>query len=294
MATVAQGLWRLRGVADPLELFEVVAEGPVWDAYRDALKTAEDEATFFSFYTLLDECPSLARHVGQLTYRDALAALGVEDATEARRLFDALTRDGRVPDELARVSDPAAASLFAYMAGFRDYHDKDIRAAFVHASRDPYRAPLSAFGLYSSDHDAYVASVRGFTARLSTLVPSLNPLLAYFADVRLELHLRVWDVVKALKLARAATPDVSARRDVFAALSPSFGALSSLDQEISRARAAVRHAELTPENEGLLGVAADLRTIVERRRDELWTALERTGLVAADVIAEERARELPR
>ncbi|MCC6647497.1 MAG: hypothetical protein IT374_18235 [Polyangiaceae bacterium] len=269
-------------------------EGREWEAYRDALKTAEDEATFFSFYTLLDERPSLARHVGQLTYRDALLSLGVRDAREARRLFDELTREGRVPPELARASDPAAASLFSYMAGFRDYHDKDIRAAYAYASRDPYRATLAEFGLYSCDHAAYVAGVRGFAGRLEAIVPSLNPLLARLAEVRLDLHLRVWDVIKALKLARAATSSVAARADVFARLTSRLPALRAIDREIAGARALVRHAELTPENERLLGVAVELGAAVERSRDELWAALAQTGLVGADVLAEERAREVPR
>ena len=65
------------------------AEGPVFEQYARALKAAEDEATFFSFWTLYHEVFSLSRYVSQLTYYAALRDMGITDRPTSRAIFDA-------------------------------------------------------------------------------------------------------------------------------------------------------------------------------------------------------------
>ncbi len=54
--------------------------------FHKALKHSENEATFFSFWTLYHEHLPLARHVGKLTFYEALRDLGVTTRAEAWRI----------------------------------------------------------------------------------------------------------------------------------------------------------------------------------------------------------------
>jgi hypothetical protein len=124
----------------------------------------------------------------------------------------------------------------------------------------------------------------------------LNPLLAASADVRVALCLRVWDVVKALKLTGAAAKGDAGRDGRAAMLETAerfFGRLDGLQRELAEVRAQVRDAEIVPRNEHAFGAIADLAQRLESLRAELWDAVERTGLLGSEVIASERVRELP-
>jgi hypothetical protein len=271
---------------------------PSFEPYARALKGAEDEATFFSFWTLFHEQPSLARHVPQLTYWAALVDMGVTDRASARALFDALTARAELPEAAAASAVYQARedirSLFEYMRGFRDYHLKDIRAAYRFASRDVYRGYFLRYGIYEHDPDRYLASVRSFQARLDGYPPGLSPLLCACAEVRVAHSLRVWDVVKALKLVRAATPDGGARGAFLATAEGFFGRLDALWAALGGLRARVKSAEMVPRNEAVHGEICALAARVEALRGEVWDAAGATGLLAPAVLEQERTRELPR
>lgn len=280
--------------------------GPAFDTYYTALKLAEDEATFFSFWTLFHEQPSLARHVGKLTFWQALLDLGVADRETARAIFDEVTRDERIP---ARVSGHPAyrrdevRSLFEYMRGFRPYHEKDIVAAFRFAARDPYRGCFLRYRLYESDLGRYREWVTGFQAMLDAMPVGLDPLLCTAAEARVALGLVVWDVVKALRLLRAAVlasapDDAPSRRETLA------GFLAAAEQELVRldglaarlaaTRARVRNAELSTANERLFLELTSLAAELTAERAGLWDRVEALGVLDGGVLAAERARELPR
>src|SRR5262249_18447764 len=143
----------------------------------------------------------------KLTYWDACRALDLITREDARSVFDDVTAretlPGRVRDHEAYRTREDIRSLFDYMLGFKPYHLGDIRAAWKHASRDVYRGIFLRFGIYEGDVDRYVAGVHSFRERLAAQPPGLSPLHALAADVRVAIALRVWDVVKAMKLLRA-------------------------------------------------------------------------------------------
>ncbi len=283
--------------ADPMPP-ERAPEGAAWNDYARALKAAEDEATFFSFYTLYAEKPSLARHVGKLTFHAALQSLGIVETERARAVFDAVTNRAELPRE---VSEHVAyrervevRELFAYMLGFRDYHLKDIRTAWKYAARDPYRALFVRFGLYETDADRYVASVRSFRARLLARSPGLDPLLAASGDARVGISLRVWDVVKGLRLVRAASESSSVRAAMWACATRACDRVEWLSRDWSRVRAEITNAEITPWNERVFGELEALALRVESARHAFWDDVASLGVLDDAVIAAERTRELPR
>ncbi len=280
------------------------AEGPLFEQYAWALKSAEDEATFFSFWTLYHEVFSLSRYVGQLTFYEALRDMGITDRETSRSIFDAVTGRAQIPAEVERTeayqSRKEVRDLFEYMRGFRDYHLKDIREAWKYASRDMYRGYFLRFGLYSSDAEAYVRGVKSFQQRLDAYPPGLNPLLAECADARVALALRVYDGTKALRLVRAALPGadeaaVKRRRDFLRGVAePYFAALEEQQRALEALRARVTNSEMVPFNEQIHADIRVLSTAVETLRGRLWDDVERTGLLSAEAVATERVRELPR
>ena len=122
-------------------------------------------------------------------------------------------------------------------------------------------------------------------------------------DVCVDLSLRVWDVVKALKHLRAASVSavklspsgqVEERRAFLALAEGVMGELEAKRAQLGELRAAVSNAEITPNNEDTFAKVAHLDADVERVRQRLWDRVGATGLLAEAVIAEERTRELPR
>lgn len=276
-----------------VEPVAAACEGPTWEAFAGALKAAEDEATFFSFYTLFAEHPPLARHVPKLTYHAATLRLGL-DAAEARAIFDAVTTRAELP---ARVAEhPAYAAedvrgLFAYMLGFRDHHLEDIRKAYRAASKDPYRAILVRLGLYEADAARYVSRVRGFAARLAATPVGFDALGAHAADVRLAVALRGFDLCKALRLARGhAAIDTRARllRRGLAQLEH----LVAVQERLDATRREIVDAELSTRNERLHRRLVSLGEELAQIRQEIWDGVRE--VLPADVVARERRRELPR
>ena len=144
--------WYLSGAAAPAEQ---PPAGPAWERYASALKAAENEAAFFSFWTLYDELPPLARHVGKLTFWEALRDLGVTDRQSARAIYDEVVQRALPPASVSGHPVYQAREdirgLFAYMLGFRDYHYKVIAVAWRFGARDPYRGYLARFGIYQGD-----------------------------------------------------------------------------------------------------------------------------------------------
>jgi hypothetical protein len=280
-------------------------EGPAWEDYSRALKTAENEATFFSFWTLYAENLALAKHVGKLTFYEALRDLGITDRPLARAVYDDVVDRAVLPDVIKRHPSYAARadlrSLFDYMLGFRAYHYKDIAAAWRYATRDPYRGYLARFGIYESDLGRYIANVRGFTARLAAQPRGLNPILCALADARLDLNLRVWDATKALRLLRQGSlreraPEAGERlrAELLEEVEPHLQKLEDLQRELLALRGQVEDAELTRRNEATLAGGAALAREIESVRGEIWDWVARSGLVAAEKIVEERNRDLPR
>ena len=279
-------------------------EGPVWEQYARALKAAEDEATFFSFWTLYHEVFSLSRYVGSLTYYEALRDMGITDRATSRAIFDAVTSRAEIPAEVERAEPyrnrKEVRDLFEYMRGFRDYHLKDIREAWKYATRDVYRGFFLRFGLYSGDVEAYVRGVKAFQSRLDTYPPGLNPLLAQGADVRVGLALRVFDGTKALRLVRKALEgpgeELRQRRREFLhdVAEPFFTALEVQQRALESLRARVTNAEMVPHNERLHMDIQALAARVEALRGRLWDEVAKTGLLSPEVVAAERVRELPR
>jgi len=279
-------------------------EGPVFEQYSWALKSAEDEATFFSFWTLYDEVFSLSRHVKQLTFYAALRDMGITDRATSRSIFDAVTGRAELPAEVERnpvyQARQDVRELFVYMRGFRDYHLNDIREAWKHASRDMYRGFFLRFRLYSGDAEAYVRGVKAAQQRLDAYPPGLNPLLAECADARVALALRVFDGTKALRLVRAAVSGTDAqaaqrRRDFLHTLAePYFQALEEQQGLLESLRTRVTNAEMVPFNEQVHADIQALAETLETLRGRLWDDVERTGLLTAEAVAAERLRELPR
>src|SRR5262249_50191381 len=106
-----------------------------------------------------------------------------------------------------------------------------------------------------------------FAARLAAYPPGYNPLLAACADVRVDLSLRVWDVIKALKLLRAASvaakrPD-GERRAFLAMAEDQMKVLVADKADLGAVRARVLDAEITPDNEDTHGRVAALSAKVE-------------------------------
>ncbi len=279
-------------------------EGPVFEQYSRALKAAEDEATFFSFWTLYHEVFSLSRYVSGLTYYAALRDMGITDRPTSRAIFDAVTNRAEIPPEVEH-SEPYrnrkdVRELFEYMRGFRDYHLKDIREAWKYATREVYRGFFLRFGLYSGDADAYVRGVKAFQSRLDAYPPGLNPLLAQCADVRVGLALRVFDGTKALRLVRKALEGAGETRrqqrlDFLRGMAePYFTALEEQQRTLESLRARVTNAEMVPRNERLHVDIQALAARVEALRERLWDEVARTGLFTAETVAAERIRELPR
>ncbi len=294
--------WYVQGRPVPAE---PACEGPAFEQYCRALKAAEDESTFFSFWTLHHENLALARHVGKLTFYEALQELGISTRIEAREVFEALSGRGELPEAVAAhpVYQERAPlrELFQYMRGFREYHLKDIREAWRFAARDMYRGVSLRFGIYEGDAERYLAHVRGFQATLEAQLPGLNPLKAACADTRVELCLRVWDVIKALKRVRKAVegrPEGEARehrRAFFTVAEEHLKQLEGCHRELEALRAQVVHAELTSHNESLYRtLTQEVQVRVARVRQSLWDAVAATGLLDAAVVEEERTRELPR
>jgi hypothetical protein len=280
------------------------AEGPAFDRYARALKSAEDEATFFSFWTLYHEVFSLSRYVGTLTFYEGLRDMGITDRATSRAIFDAVTGRAEIPPEVERTeayrNRKEVRGLFEYMRGFRDYHMKDIREAWKYASRDMYRGYFLRFGLYSGDAEAYVRGVKSFQERLDAYPPGLNPLLAECADARVALALRVYDGTKALRLVRAALPGTDEpasqrRRDFLRAVAePYFAALEEQQRAMEALRARITNAEMVSFNQQVHRDIRALTAAVEALRERLWDDVEKTGLLTAEAVAAERVRELPR
>jgi hypothetical protein len=294
--------WYIGGAPAPAEQ---PPEGPAWDRYSRALKAAENEATFFSFWTLYDEHLPLARHVGKLTFFEALRDLGITARPAARAIYDDVVDRAVLPESVKQHPVYQAREdirgLFAYMLGFRAYHYKDIAIAWRFGAKDPYRGYLARFGIYESDLGRYLARVAAFWDALSALPRGLNPLLCALADVRLDLQLRVWDVTKALRLLRAATlagqpPEQgrAARTALLGGVEPLLGELEQVRGELAVLRLHVHDAEATPRNQALYAQAAALGAQVESVRDRLWGWAAGTGLLSQGTLDEERVRELPR
>lgn len=279
-------------------------EGPVFEQYARALKAAEDEATFFSFWTLYHEVFTLSRYVKQLTYYAALRDMGITDRPTGRAIFDAVTNRSEIPPEVERNETyrnrKDVRDLFEYMRGFRDYHLKDIQEAWKYATREVYRGFFLRFGLYTGDSDTYVRSVKGFQARLDAYPPGLNPLLSECADVRVGLALRVFDGTKALRLVRKALEGTGEsrrqqRQDFLRGVAePYFSALEEQQRTLGALRAQVTNAEMVPRNERLHVDIQALAAKVEELRGKLWDEVAQTGLLKPEAVAAERIRELPR
>jgi hypothetical protein len=271
-------------------------------AYVRALKAAEDEATFFSFYTLFAEQLSLTRHVGKLTFWEALRDLGLDEPQTARRLFDQLTVDGVVPTELSAhplsSTRPELGELFAYMKGFRDYHHKDIEIALGYAKKDAYRGLYLRYGLYEHDVERYVARVRAFPSLLAAERPGLHPLLAALSDQKVGHALLVWDVGKALRALRAKTEEHPERRTLRTSFIAAFEPfLARLDEEAlaeAKLRERLHGAELTAENEARLDEIEALGGRLRTLHDALWDTVAAFGLLDDQTVTRERARQLPR
>lgn len=279
-------------------------EGAEFERYCDALKAAEDEATFFSFWTLFEEQPSLVRYVPMLTFWAGLRELGIFDRETARAVYDDLAIRAVMPARLSEHPTFQAREdlqkLFEYVRGFRDYHYKDIHPAFDHASRDVYRGLFLRFGIYESDPARYVEGVRSFDARLRALPPGLSPLAAAAADVRVAIALRVFDVTKSMRLQRGAIAGLAlgdeerrARRAaVRGAAEQRVRTLESLHRRLGALRSAVHDAELSPGNEQTFAALGVLAGEVEALRHAIWD--DAAALLGPAVIGEERSRELPR
>jgi hypothetical protein len=284
----------LQGSAEP--------EGKDWNTFHEALKHAENEATFFSFFTLFAEHLPLARHVGKLTFYEAMRDMGFGERASAWPIYLDVVDEAKLPEVVGKHPVYAARKdvreLFEYMLGFREYQAKDIASAWRFSIKEPYRGYTTRFGIYESDLDRYLDGVHGFAARLSAYPPGYNPLLAACADVRVDLSLRVWDVIKALKLLRAASvaakrPD--AERGSFLSMAEDqMKVLLGRKAELAALRTRVIDAEITPHNEDTHGAIAALSAKVEGARQSFWDRVANLDLLEPRVTSEERSRELPR
>ena len=223
--------------------------------------------------------------------------LGYVDRESVWPIYLALVDDAAIPEVITRhpryATRPDISSLFEYMCGFRDYQLGDIRTAWKYAVKEPYRAYAIRFGIYEADLATYLASVSSFCARLASVPPGLNPLLAACADVRVELALRVWDVMKGLRLARGPAGTPEARTRLLAMADATMGDLEACKAALAALRGEIRDAELTSRNEAITESIAALAARVVGIRDAWWDALAATGWLPATVADEERARELP-
>jgi hypothetical protein len=277
-------------------------DGKDWRSFYKALKHAENEATFFSFFTLFADHLPLARHVGRLTFYEAMRDMGFGDRASAWPLYLEVVHEAKLPEAISEHPVYAARKdvreLFEYMLGFREYQAKDIASAWKYSMKEPYRGYTTRFGVYEGDLERYLDGVHGFAARLAAYPPGYNPLLAACADVRVDLSLRVWDVVKALKLLRAASVAAKRpgddRRAFLAMAEREMATLFGLKAELAVLRARVIDAEITPDNEDTHGAIAGLSARVEAARQVFWDRVASVGLLESAVVAEERTRELPR
>jgi hypothetical protein len=277
--------WYLSG--DPLPP-ALPAEGETFKRYVSALKAAEDEATFFSFWQLYEDKESLKQHVSQLTYWEALRRMDITSREEARAIFDDVTTRELLPERVAKhpLYTGEIKSLFEYMLGFRPYHLKDIEEAWRHASRDVYRGFFLRYDIYESDSDKYVASVKSFMDRLAAQPPGLDPLQAMSADVKVAIALRAYDVTKALRLERKSGD----RRAALERAQLRLRELDAAHQRLRQLRADIHDAELSPANETRFQALAELADEVDGIRDRIWS----NAALPANVIEAERSRELPR
>lgn len=285
--------WYASGAPPPAE---PAPSGPDWEAYSTALKHAENAATFFSFWTLYAEHLPLARHVGKLTFFEAMRDLGYHDHERVWPIYLDLVDRAVVPEAVAAKASarPDIAELLEYMRGFRDYHFKDIAIAWKFAVQSPYRGYTIRFGIYESDLGRYLAGVHAFPARLAAYPVGLNPLLAACADVKVDLALRVWDVMKALRLVREPAGSAERRAGFLALADETMAELEACKARLAVIRADVRDAEITPRNEETLGRVGALAGDVDGVRQRLWDRVAASGLLPPAVIAEERGRDLPR
>jgi len=230
--------------------------------------------------------------------------LGITDRAAAWKTYLEVVHEATLPAVVREHPVYAArkdvVALFDYMLGFRDYHYKDIAIAWKFAVKEPYRGYTTRFGVYEHDLGRYLANVHSFSERLAAQPPGLNPLLAACADVRVDLSLRVWDVVKALKLLRAASTaankptQVDDRRSFLRFAEDVMRDLEGRRAELTALRLAVTDAEITPDNEDTHAKVVALGARVEQIRHALWDRVAAVGLLAEGVVAEERTRELPR
>jgi hypothetical protein len=274
--------------------------------YRASLKAAEDEATFFSFFTLFADQPTLTRHVAQLTFWEALTTMGLAAPATARALFDDLTVRAEIPallrDHPLYAERAELRALFEYMQGFRDYHFKDIDIALGYAVRDAYRGFFLRYGLYEQDAARYLANVRSFPARLADERPGLHPLLAALSDQKVGIALLVWDVTKALRLLRKLTSETIAddtlrrerRGSILRSMDPFLDCLDTAAARERAIRSQIHGAELTAKNERLLGEIHALADSLAALHGDLWNVVESFEGVAKEVVAKERTRKLPR
>jgi hypothetical protein len=221
--------------------------------------------------------------------------MGVTTREEARAIFDDVTTRAVIPpsvlaNEVYRSREDVQ-KLFEYMRGFRDYHLGDIRAAWAHASRDMYRGFFLRFGIYESDSERYVASVRSFMERLSREPPGLNPLRALAADVRVAIALRVYDLTKSLRLQRAALAPKD-RRVTLHLAHVHLEALEHVTDRLNELREGLHDAELSSANEERFAALEALARDVEELRAHIWD--DAATVLPAEVVEAERARELPR
>ena len=283
--------WYASGEPAPAEPEPV---GKDWEDYASALKHAENEATFFSFWTLYREHLPLARHVGKLTFFEAMRDLGYLDRETIWPIYLELVDRATIPEAIAKhpAMRPDIALLFEYMRGFRDYQMTDIRTAWKYAVKEPYRTYAIRFGIYEHDLARYLDGVATFCARLAKVPPGLNPLLAACADVKVEIALRVWDLMKGLKLARdpAGTPEARVR--LLALADATMRDLEACRGELAALRGTIHDAEITSRNEDAYTRIAALAARVAGVRHAWWDAL--ASVLPESTLAVERERELPR
>lgn len=297
--------WYVSGDALP---DEGAHEGEVFTSYVRALKRAEDEATFFSFWTLYAEQRSLTQHVKQLTFWEALTMLGVYDRATAWEIYYPVVALAQIPDRVKQHPVYEAREdirgLFEYMRGFKDWHLKDILPAWKFASRDMYRGYFTRYAIYEHDVERYIARVERFCDEMANEAPGLNPLLCACADAQLSLRLRVWDIVKSLRLVRAAIGEApgavsieerqAQRRAFLDATQPRVDELDLVHRELVSLRAQISDAELVPRNERIFEAIRGIEQRLEVVRTKVWDGVASTGWIDAETIREERGRELPR
>jgi len=141
------------------------SRGPPWEAYAERVKHAEDEATFFSFWTLYNEHLPLARHVGKLTFFEAMRDLAITIAPRSGRCISRSSTTRRIPDENLESCGVCGArrhfaNLMEYMRGFRDYSSAISAPRGSMQSRRPYRSYAIRFGIYGATSRATSSTSR--------------------------------------------------------------------------------------------------------------------------------------